>query len=95
MLVITRQASDRFPGKPCRLKVYHQKVYLEQYDNIFICDKPTLFLPTGRNLFKVFTNRADNCTNVLIPNTEQTGIETKEKSIALKQRIQEQRSHRN
>ena len=82
-LIVARQVPDRFPGEWSNFKVYHQRVNIKQYVNIFICNKPTIFFPDGTSLFKVIKNRADHCTNVFIPNTEQPGAETKENSISI------------
>ena len=74
------QVSYVFLDERRKLKVYHKRVYMEQYVDIFKCTKPTIFLPASINLFKIITNKLGHCTNLLIPNIEQTRMETKGKS---------------
>ena len=47
---------------------------MARYANIFTCKKPMIFFPCDMNLFKVTTNKEENCMNVFIPISEKLFI---------------------
>ena len=51
-----------------------------------MCKTPTIFLPSGITLFKVITNKVENCINLFVPAFNKLflpGMETKETSILM------------
>ena len=50
----------KFLGAQSKFEVYHQRVSMKQYANIFRCKTPTIFLPTDISLFKVIANKVEN-----------------------------------
>ena len=79
-LIVTCQVSHKFPGGWRKWKVYHERVYMKKYVDIFIWNKLAMFLPVDINLFKVIPNKLEHCTDFFIPNIE-SGMEMKEASI--------------
>ena len=49
---------NRFPCARRKVKVYYEGVSMKQYLNI-MCKKPTIFLPTGTNIFRVIRNNVE------------------------------------
>ena len=70
-VVVVYQVPFRFPDMQHKFKAYHQRVSMEQHSNIFMYEKPTIFLPPGINLSKFITNTLEHCVNIIHVDFEQ------------------------